>query len=80
MLEIYFLGSVEMHEDGIALRASSGIVSLGSRDWALGGLVVSHSRIRWMVLGLNAHKSFVKDDIFLLGAIIFAFKVFVGSQ
>jgi hypothetical protein len=84
MLEIHFPSSLEIHEGDIALRPSSGLVSPGSRDCALGGLVVSHSRIGWMILGLNAHKSFRKDGIFLavmlLGAIIFAFKIFIGSQ
>jgi hypothetical protein len=44
---------------------------------------VSHSRIRWMVLGLNTHKLIRKDIIFLavmlLGAVIFAFKIFIRS-
>jgi hypothetical protein len=46
MLEIHFPGSVEIHEGDSALRLSSGLVSPGSRDWALRGLVASHSRIR----------------------------------
>jgi hypothetical protein len=84
MLEIHFPGSVEIHEESIALRPLSGLVSPGNRVWALGGLVMSHSRITWMILGLNAYKSLGNDDIFvavmLLGAIILAFKIYIGTQ
>jgi hypothetical protein len=85
MLEIRFPGSVEIQEEDIALGPLSGLISPGSREWALAGLLVSHNRIRWMVLGFNACKSLEKDGILLavvilFGAITLAFKIFIGRQ